>query len=325
MRLNISMYPLYPSIKPYSTHELAVDSPHILYLEEAGYPNGLPVLVLHGGPGAGEDTHLRRFFNPEIYRIINFDQRGCGRSLPHAEIHNNTTEDLLRDIETVREFLGIERFFLFGGGWGSLLALLYAQNYPNNISGLLLHQIFLGRREDIHWFYHSGANLVYPDYWQEFCNFAPQGEQGQICRFYANCLQGNNELARMAAAKNWVLWKARCSTLQPHSNLIDEYLDPHFARGLATIESHYVNHNFFIKENQVLDNTHKIQHIPTYLIHGRYDMVCPLNGAWELQKALPSSQLSIVRDAGHSYQEAGLIDAIITATIQLSREGLSAG
>jgi proline iminopeptidase len=319
------MYPLYPAIKSYQSHELAVDAPHVLYLDEAGNPNGLPVLVLHGGPGAGGDAHLRRFFNPEIFRIINFDQRGCGRSIPQAEILNNTTADLLRDIESIREYLDLERFFLFGGGWGSLLALLYAESYPQYISGLLLHQIFLGRKADIDWFYQSGANLVYPDYWQEFCNFVPLAEQEHLCRYYANCLQGNNELARMAAAKNWVLWKAHASTLQPNSNLIDEYLDPHFARGLATIESHYINHHFFIKENEVLENIHKIQHIPAFLVHGRYDMVCPLHAAWELQQALPSSQLSIVRDAGHSYHETGLIDAIITATIQLSREGLSAG
>ncbi len=319
------MFPLYPAIKPYKTHELAVDAPHVLYLEEAGNPMGLPVLVLHGGPGAGGDTHLRRFFNPEIFRIINFDQRGCGRSQPHADIQNNTTDDLLRDIERVRELLNIESFILFGGGSGSLLALLYAEAYPKNVSGLLLHQIFLGRKADINWFYQTGANLVYPDYWQEFCNFAPVEEQSQICRYYASCLQGNNELARMAAAKNWVLWTARCCTLQPNSNLIDEYLDPHFARALATIESHYINNHFFIKENQVLNNANIISHIPAFLVHGRYDMVSPLNGAWELQKALPASQLSIVRDAGHSYQEAGLIDAIISATMQLSREGLSAG
>lgn len=319
------MHPLFPPIKPYKTYELPVQKPHVLYLEEAGNPLGIPIIVLHSGPGAGGDPNLRRFFNPEFFRIINFDQRGCGRSLPQAEISNNTTQSLIEDIDAIRNYLGLNRFYFFGGGFGALLALLYAEQYPQQILGLLLHQIFLGRKEDIDWFYRRGANLIYPDYWQEFCNFVPTAEQQDICRFYASCLTGDNELARMAAAKNWVLWKARASTLQPNSNLIEGYQDPHFARGLATLESHFINNHFFIKENQVLENTRKIRQIPSFIIHGRYDMVCPLNGALELHQALPASQLSIVRDAGHSYHEAALTDAIISASMQLSRESFSAG
>ena len=318
------MYPLYPAIKPYQCHELPVGKPHVLYLEETGNPDGLPVIVLHSGPGAGGDTNLRRFFDPQVYRIINCDQRGCGRSVPHGEIQNNTTQLMLEDLETIRAYLGLKRIILFGGGWGALLALLYAQSFPQQVSSLLLHQIFLGRKKDVDWFYQNGANLIYPDYWQEFTNFAPPEQQKDLTRYYANCLQGNNELARMAAAKNWALWKARCSSLQPHLNVIDEYLEPHFALALATMESHYITNNFFIKENEILANTHKIRHLPTYLIHGRYDMVCPLAGAWELHEAMPASNLSIVRDAGHSYHEAGIVDALIGASIQMARQSLDA-
>ena len=318
------MYPLYPAIKPYQCHELPVGKPHVLYLEETGSSEGLPVIVLHSGPGAGADTYLRRFFDPQIFRIINFDQRGSGRSFPHADISHNTTQLLIDDIESIRDYLGLKQFILFGGGWGSLLALLYAQQYPQQVMALLLHQIFLGRKEDIAWLYDKGANLIYPDYWQDFINLVPDDQLPHIPRFYANCLHGDNEVAAMASAKNWALWKARCSTLQPHLNVIDEYLDPHFARALATIETHYINHNFFIEDNQVLDNVHKIRHIPAWFVHGRYDMVCPLAGAWALHQALPSSSLSIVRDAGHSYHEAGIIDALIGATIKIASQNLNA-
>jgi proline iminopeptidase len=272
------MYPLYPAIKPYKAHDIAVDSPHVLYAEETGSPTGIPVIVLHSGPGGGGDVNLRRFFDPECYRIINFDQRGSGRSLPHAELRHNTTDDLLKDIETLRDYFGLKQCLLFGAGFGSLLALLYAED----------------ARHD-------------------------------ICQYYARCLQGDNELARMAAAKNWALWEARASTLQPNMNLIDEYLEPHRALSIATLELHYISQHFFITENQVLQNIHTLSAIPAYLIHGRYDMVCPLAGAWELHHALPKSELSIVRDAGHSYLEAGLIDASVTTTIHISRHGLNAG
>ena len=311
------MHTLYPSIKPYACHEFAVSKPHTLYIEETGNPDGLPVIVLHPGPGGGEDTHLRRFFDPEHYRIIIFHQRGSGRSTPHAEIKNNTTQDLLDDIDAIRDILGIHHFVLFGGGWGSLLALLYAQLFPQQVKALLLHQVYLGRKQDIDCFYKRGASTIYPDYWQEFTNAVPENQLDAIPAYYSQCLQGKNELARMSAAKNWALWQARCSSLQPHLNVIDHYSDPHFALALATLESHYINNHYFINDDQVLANTHKIRHIPSYLVHGRYDMVCPLEGAWSLQQALPASNLRIVRDAGHSDREAGIIDALITASIEI--------
>ncbi len=316
------MHTLYPPIKPYKCSELPVSEPHVLYVEETGNPNGLPVLVLHPGPGAEGANHLRRFFDPQIYRIVLFDQRGCGRSTPHAELKNNNTQNLLDDIDTIRDYLNITRFVLFGGGWGSLLALLYAQLYPQQVHALLLHHVFLGRQRDIDWFYRQGANLIYPDYWQEFISLVPLEEQNHLTHYYARCLQGDNEVARMAAAKHWALWQARCSSLQPHANVIEHYSEPHFALALATLESYFINNHFFIEENQVLANVHKIRHLPTYLIHGRYDMICPLAGAWELHQALPASNLRIVREAGHSDQETGIIDALIAAGKEISRQGL---
>ncbi|KTC99913.1 prolyl aminopeptidase [Legionella erythra] len=318
------MHTLYPAIQPYKRHELAVDSLHTLYLEETGNPEGLPVIALHPGPGAGGSAYLRRFFDPQVYRIIIFDQRGCGRSLPHSEIRHNTTQDLLDDIDTIRTHLSINRFMLFGGGWGSLLALLYAELYPQQVCGLLLHRIFLGRPRDVAWFYQQGASLIYPDYWQEFLSIVPTDRRSEIPQYYAECLQGNNELARMSAAKNWALWQARCSSLQPHLSVIDQYSEPHFALALATLESHYIVNHYFIEENQVLNNAHKIRHVPTYLVHGRYDMVCPLAGAWDLHRALPTSNLSIVRDAGHSDREAGIIDALVCAAKEMARQGSDA-
>lgn len=318
------MHSLYPSIKPYAQHELQIDNLHKLYIEETGNPDGIPVIVLHEGPGAGSDPYTRRFFDPQLYRIVLFDQRGCGRSTPHLEIKDNNTNLLLDDIDAIREFLGISEFALFGGGWGSLLALLYAQKYPQQIKALLLHQIFLGRKADIAWFYKQGASLVYPDYWTEFSHFPPEEKRDNIPQYYTECLQGSNELARMSAAKSWALWQARCSSLQPHLYVIDQYSDPHFALALATLESHYISNHYFIEENQVMNDVHKIRHIPTYIVHGRFDLVTPLASAWELHQAIPASNLRIVRDAGHSDRESGIIDALIYATKEFSKQDLDA-
>lgn len=318
------MHSLYPAIKPYAQHELIVSKSHVLYVEETGNPEGIPVIVIHQGPGAEADPHLRRFFDPQRYKIILFDQRGCGRSTPHLEIKENNTQLLLDDIDAIRDLLGLSEFVLCGGGWGSLLALLYAQKFPQQIKALLLHQVFLGRQKDIDWFYKHGASLVYPDYWEEFISQVPEHMLGNIPQYYADCLQGSNELARMSAAKNWALWQARCSSLQPHLYVIDQYSDPHFALALATLESHFINNHYFIEENQVMANVNKIRHIPTYIVHGRFDLVSPLAAAWELHQAIPASNLRIVRDAGHSDRESGIIDAIIYATKEISKQGLDA-
>lgn len=314
------MHSLYPAIKPYQQHELKVSDLHSLYIEETGNPNGIPVIILHSGPGAAStDGYLRRFFDPQQYRIILYDQRGCGRSIPHLEIRDNTTALLLDDIDAIRDFLGISEFVLSGGGWGSLLALLYAQKFPQQIKALLLHQVFLGRQKDSDWFYKQGASLVYPDYWEEFISTVPKDMMNSIPHYYAQCLQGSNELARMSAAKNWALWEARCSSLHPHLSVIDQYSDPHFALAVSTLESYFITNNFFIQENEVMNNVHKIRHIPTYIVHGRFDLIVPLAGAFELHQAIPASNLRIVRDAGHSDRESGIIDALIYASKELSK------
>lgn len=318
------MHSLYPAIKPYAQHELQVDKTHLLYIEETGNPEGIPVIVVHQGPGTGSDAHSRRFFDPQQYRIILFDQRGCGRSTPHLQLKANNTNLLLDDIDAIREFLGLGEFVLCGGGWGSLLALLYAQKFPQQVKALLLHQVLLGRQADIDWFYKNGASLVYPDYWQEFISFVPEDKRGNIPQYYADCLHGSNELARMSAAKSWALWQARCSSLQPHIYVIDQYNDPHFALALATVESYYINNHYFIEDNQVMNNVHKIRHIPTYLVHGRFDLVAPLAGAWVLHQAIPASNLRIVRDAGHSDRESGIIDALVYASKEISKQELDA-
>lgn len=319
------MHSLYPAIKPYAQYELRVSDLHVLYVEETGNPTGIPVIVLHPGPGMGCDAHLRRFFDPQHYRIILFDQRGCGRSMPHLELNENNTSLLLSDIDRLRDYLSLSEFVLFGGGWGALLALLYAEQFPQHIKALLLHQVHLGRKKDTDWFYKQGASLVYPDYWEEFVHLVPENKRGNIPHYYADCLQGSNELARMSAAKSWALWQARCSSMQPHLYVIDQFSDPHFALALATVESYYINNHYFIEENQVMANVHKIRHIPTYIVHGRFDLVTPLALAWELHQAIPASNLRIVRDAGHSDRESGIIDALIYASKEISKQGLEAG
>ena len=318
------MQTLYPPIKTYAQHTIEVTPPHKLYVEECGNPEGIPVLVNHSGPGAGCETYHRRFFDPEHYRIILFDQRGAGRSTPHAELSNNTTQDLLDDMETIREYLKINRWILFGGAWGAALALLYAQSHPQHVSGLILHRIFLGRKKNIDWFYQYGASKIFPDYWEDFVNPIPENERHDLIGAYYKRLTGKDELARMSAAKNWSLWQARCTSLQPHLNILDHFSDPHFAISLATIEAHYFINNCFIEEGQILNNCNKIRHIPNYIIHGRYDMVCPLETAWELHQQTPASELLIVRDAGHSVREPGIIDALIVTTKKMSKMDLDA-
>ncbi len=308
------MLTLYPSINSYATHKLAVDKIHTLHFEECGNPNGVPIIVLHSGPGAGCEKVHKRFFDPEKYRIVLFDQRGSGKSTPHACIENNTTQHLINDIEHIRDHLSIPKWHVFGSAWGSALALLYAQEYPLHISGLLLNSVFLAREKDINWFYQSGASAVFPDHWQNFINHIPINERTNLLKAYSMRLNGNNELARMSAAKHWSLWQANCASLQPHANTLEHFSDPHFALGLASIESHYFENKCFIEDNAILDNIKKIRHLPLFIIHGRYDMVCPLVNAWKLHQACPASELFVVRDAGHSICEPGVIDALILAS-----------
>lgn len=314
------MYTLYPAIKPYKIHKIKVSKLHTLYVEEVGNPSGLPVIILHDGPGGGGNICLRRFFDPQIFRMIIFDQRGCGRSSPHANTKENTTFDLIEDIETIREKLKLSQMTLFGGGWGALLALIYAKNYPQYIRNLILYRIFLGRKKEVSWLFKHGANLIYPDYWQEFIEIIPKELAVNPIDYYGEVLEGSNDLMRMAAAKNWAHWQANCSSLHPCSLLIEEYTEPHFAMSLASLQCHYLKNKYFLEENQALENIHKIRHLPTYIVHGRYDAISPMINAWELYKLLPHASLSVIREAGHSDKDPGIIDALVGATIIISKE-----
>ncbi|KAA0874621.1 prolyl aminopeptidase [Nitrincola tapanii] len=308
------MRSLYPEITPYAEHYLPVDDLHTLYIEESGHPQGLPVLFIHGGPGGGSSPQHRRFFNPERYRIIVFDQRGCGRSTPHACLERNTTQHLIADIESIRCHLEIKEWLLFGGSWGSTLALAYAQEHPEAVLGLILRGIFLCRDQDIQWFYQRGASAVFPDYWQDYLQVIPEEEREDLLQAYYQRLTSDNELARMAAAKAWSVWEGRCSTLQPNPDLAAHFAEPHVALAMARIEAHYFVHQAFLAPDQLLKNAARIRHLPCTLVHGRYDLVCPLEQAHALHQVMPDAELHIIRDAGHSAFEPGITDNLIRAT-----------
>jgi proline iminopeptidase len=307
------MMALFPDIKPFVTHSLAVDPPHVLYVEECGNPAGLPVLFIHGGPGGGCEPYHRRFFDPDIYRAVLFDQRGCGRSTPHAEVSGNNTWALVADIERIREHLGIERWLLFGGSWGSTLALAYAETHPERVLGMVLRGIFLCRPHEIRWFYQEGASRLFPDYWKEYLRQIPEEERGDLLRAYHRRLFGEDEVARMAAAKAWSRWEGRTSTLLPRKEIVDHFSDPYTALALARIECHYFVNDSFLEPNQLLRDAHRLASIPGIIVHGRYDVVCPVENAWELHQVWPGSELRIIPDAGHSAAEPGITDALLRA------------
>lgn len=311
---NKLMLILYPDIKPFQTLNLKVDDTHTLYMEQCGNPDGIPVLFVHGGPGAGCSKVDRRFFDPAKYHIILFDQRGCGRSTPHANLSDNTTQHLLQDIEFLREHLQLERWLLFGGSWGSTLSLLYAEAHPERVLGLILRGVFLCRQQDLAWFYQEGASQIFPDYWEDFQSPIPHAEREDMIKAYYSRLTGSNELAKMGAAKAWSVWEAHCATLRPNHELVDNFADPHKALALARIESHYFMNKAFIEEDQILRDAGKLEGIPGIIVHGRYDMICPLSNAHALHRRWHNSELHIIRDAGHSSREPSITDGLVRAT-----------
>lgn len=306
--------PLYPPIEPYAQHSLQADSTHVLHIEESGNPEGIPVLFVHGGPGGGCSPIHRQFFNPNQYRIILFDQRGCGKSRPHACLTNNTTAHLIEDIEKIRQHLKIDKWVLFGGSWGSTLSLLYAQSYPERVYGLILRGIFLCRDQDLQWFYQQGADRFYPEYWEDF--LAPIGlnKRENLIEAYYDLLTSDNEILRMRAAEAWSVWEGRTSTLETDPHIVNHFGDPFHALAMARIECHYFYHQAFIEDNQILNGCQKIQHLPISIIHGRYDMVCPVNQAFELAEQLPQANLIICNHAGHSAFEKEISHHLIQAT-----------
>lgn len=314
------MLSLYPDIKPYVRHTLAAASPHQLYVEECGNPSGLPVLYLHADPGAGCRPQHRCFFDPDIYRIILFDQRGCGRSLPHGALEENTSRALITDIEHIRTHLGIERWLLFGSSWGSTLGLLYGETYPERVLGLILQGIFLGRAQDLRWRFQTGAPQIFPDAWVQLVEEIPSPERNDLIGAFYRRLNGFDELARMAAAKALNAWQARCSSLTTDDTLPHEEHATLLAR--TRIQLHYAKHRYFIEPNQLLHDASRLENIPGIIIHGRYDMVYPLSNAWELHEAWPRAELQIMPAAGHAATEPAILDALVRATnLMASRIG----
>lgn len=311
---------LYPPIEPYRVHRLPVEAPHRLYVEEVGNPHGIPAVFLHGGPGAGCEAKHRSFFDPMRYRLVLFDQRGSGRSTPHAELGGNTTARLVADLEHIRVTLGIERWLVFGGSWGSTLALAYAQAHPERVSALVLRGIFLCRDEEIRWFYREGASWVFPDWWQDFLAPIPPEERDDLLGAYHRRLTGADEVARMAAAKAWSLWEGRSATLLPDAEVRSHFADPHVALGLARIECHYFVNRAFLEPDQLLRDAYRIADIPGVIVQGRYDLICPMRSAWDLHRAWPQASLQLVPDAGHSAFEPGIRRALVEATDRFARE-----
>ncbi len=318
------MNTLYPAIKPYVTHHINVDDIHTLYIEEVGNPLGLPVVFLHGGPGTGCAPYHRQFFDPEVYRIVLFDQRGCGKSTPHASLDNNTTWDLVNDIELIREHLQIKQWVVFGGSWGSTLGLLYAQTHPQRVSGLILRGIFLARENDVRWFYQQGTSRLFPDYWEKFIEPIAEDERDDMIAAYYRQLTGEDEMQKMRAARAWSTWEGMTATLQTDESLIRSFSASFTALSIARIECHYFMHQCWLRPNQIIEDIEKIRHIPAWLVHGRYDVICPVEQAWELSSAWPEAQLSIIAGAGHAAVEPGISRALINATRALSNR-LGAG
>ncbi len=306
---------LYPSIEPYRTGRLRVSDTHELYFEESGNPNGKPVVFLHGGPGGGSDGKQRRFFDPQAYRIVLFDQRGCGKSTPHASLEHNTTWDLVADIEKLRTELGIARWQVFGGSWGSTLALAYAETHPEAVTELVLRGIFLLRKSEIDWFYQRGAGAIFPDAWEDYLAPIPEAERSDLVRAYYKRLTSDDARVRQEAARAWSVWEGRTSCLFPNEELIQRTAGDAFALAFARIECHYfVNDGFFAPGEGLLERVDRIRHIPTVIVQGRYDVVCPAESAWALHRAMPEATLKIVPDAGHSAFEPGIVHELVSAT-----------
>jgi len=306
---------LYDPIEPYNSAHLKVSDIHDIYYEQCGNPNGKPVVFLHGGPGGGIVPEYRQFHDPSAYRIVLFDQRGSGKSTPHASLEENTTWDLVADIEKLREHLGIEKWQAFGGSWGSTLGLAYAETHPSRVTELVLRGIFLCRPGEIQWFYQEGTSWTFPDVWEEYVKVIPENERGDMIGAYYRRLTDDNQEEKIAAARAWSIWEGSTSKLFFDHESIEKFSDPHFALAFARIECHYfMNNCFFPTDNYLLENVAKIRNIPGVIVQGRYDVVCPMRSAWDLHRAWPEAELHITPDAGHSIMEPGNLSALVEAT-----------
>jgi proline iminopeptidase len=306
---------LYPPVAPFNSGHLRVSDVHELYFEESGNPAGKPVVFIHGGPGAGSNAAVRRFFNPRHYRVVVFDQRGAGRSRPHACLEDNTTWDLVADIERLRTELSIERWQVFGGSWGSTLALCYAQSHPERVTELVLRGIFMLRDEELRWFYQRGASQLFPDYWQNFIAPIPLDERDDLIAAHHRRLVGDDKAAQLESARAWSVWEGVTSNLLVSEAAAGRFAADDFALALARIETHFfVNGGFLESPDQLLSNIDRIRDIPAVIVQGRYDVVCPMQTAWELHQAWPEADFRVVPDSGHSAFEAGIVHELVRAT-----------
>ncbi len=314
MQADVERQGFYPPIEPYAHGHLATGDGHEIYWELCGNPDGIPVVFLHGGPGGGCSPMQRRLFDPRRYRILLFDQRGCGRSRPHAALENNTTWHLVADIEHLRGMLQIERWLVFGGSWGSTLALAYAQAHPDRATGLILRGIFTLRRAELLWYYQEGASWMFPDLWEQFQAPIPQGERHDMMAAYRRRLTGPDEQVRLEAARAWSLWEGRTLTLLPSPEIAQQHAEDRYALAFARIENHYFVHGGWLEEGQLLDKVARIKHLPCEIIQGRYDIATPARTAWDLHRAWPAAAFHLIDDAGHATTEPGILSALIAAT-----------
>jgi proline iminopeptidase len=306
---------LYAPIEPFHGELLRMSDRHIVYFEQCGRPDGLPALALHGGPGGGISPEMRRFFDPSIYRLVLFDQRGCGRSTPHADVVENTTWDLIDDIERIRVRLGIEKWLVFGGSWGSTLALAYAARHPHRVAALVLRGVFLLTRAEIEWFYQKGAHNIFPDAWERYVAPIPAGERGNLLDAFHRRLMSPDRATRMAAARAWARWEGECISMLGPSGLPQRFNDDRFVEAFARIECHYFkNEGFFGHDGWLLDQVPRLRNIPARIIHGRFDICTPISSAWALKRAWPEAGFDIIGDAGHSSLEPGIVDSLVRAT-----------
>ncbi len=300
---------LFNPIKPFLDFSLDVGDGHSLYVEVSGNEHGTPVLFLHGGPGAGSSEIYRRYFNPKKYKLIMFDQRGCGKSEPFGACDNNTSDQLINDIKKILNHLDIQEIVIYGGSWGSTLALLYAEKYPETVKALVLRGIFLCRKADIQWFYQKGADSIFPDYWRDFMKDIPDSEKNDILSAFHNRIHSQDKRVSNQFCKQWSIWEGNCSSLRPNNEVVEQF--EKCAISLAKIETHFFKNNCFIKENQIIDNIDRIKKIKCFIVHGRYDIVCPINQAFDLHYHYDNSELNIIDDAGHSLLEPGITKKIL--------------
>ena len=308
------MKTLYPEISPYHTFFLETGTQHAVYVEKSGNPDGIPVIFLHGGPCSGTKPDHRRFFNPDFYHIILFDQRGCGLSVPFGELEHNSTQYLIDDMERIRQHLGVEQWLLFGGSWGAALALLYAQQQPDKVMGMIIRAVFLARQQDLEWFAKVGVNLIYPEQWQRLLESIPEHNRKELISGLCAALGGNDEVAKRRVAKEWQAWGAQVAL---SNDYIPDRQNEHVTEKMVkqvSMELHYAKQHYFVTENQILENCALLRNIPTVIIHGRQDLVCPIEAGMKLHQALPEAEYIILPNAGHIAQGAEMIDALVSAT-----------